>query len=390
MEYTDSGCDAKAFRDTAVLKDTAILRDTAVEVNLTVLKNNMRLIKEMAGGDVSVMAVVKANAYGHGAVGIAPALMEAGADYLAVATLTEALELRQSYPDYPLFILGHTPDRLLMHAVENDITQTVFSFAQAGILNRLAEEKGKKAKVHIKVDTGFHRLGKAPGEDYAEEILKISALENVYTEGIFSHLALAGDEENKRQFEEFMSFVNTLEARGCRFKYKHIADSIALVDYPEYRLNMVRPGALIYGMRGFHKGYLGVEQAMTFYTRISQLHGIPKGEGVSYDFLWKAERDSVIATLPFGYADGYPRNMRGKGYVTIDGIRCPVIGVLCMDQLMADVTDVPGVREGMKVVIYGDGSDNSMTVAEASLLAETNKNDILARISARPPRVYVY
>lgn len=366
-----------------------ILRDTVVEVDLSALADNLKMIKEMVGPDVSVMTVVKANGYGHGAVGIAPALIENGSAYLAVATLTEALDLKRAYPDFPVFILGHTPDRLLGYVVDNNITQTIFDFSQAQKLNELASEAGKKAAVHIKVDTGFHRLGKEPSTEYAEEILKKCALENVYVEGIFSHLALASREDNEKQFEAFTSFVSMLESKGCTFKYKHIADSIALVDYPEYRMNMVRPGALLYGMQGFHIGYLGVKQVMTFYTRISQLHHIAKGEGVSYDFLWKAQRDSIAATLPFGYADGYPRNLRDKGYVIIEGIKCPLIGVLCMDQVIADVTDVPNVHEGMKAVIYGDGTDGSMTIAEASSLAETNKNDIIARIAARPPRVYV-
>ena len=152
---------------------------------------------------------------------------------------------------------------------------------------------------------------------------------------------------------------------------------------------MIRPGALIYGMVGYHKGHLDVKQAMTFKTAISQLHHVQKGEGVSYDYLWKADRDSIIATLPFGYADGYPRNLRDKGYVIINGVKAPLVGVICMDQCMADVTDVPDVCEGMEAVIYGDGSDGSMTIAEASTLAGTNKNDIIARITARPPRVYI-
>ena len=142
-------------------------------------------------------------------------------------------------------------------------------------------------------------------------------------------------------------------------------------------------------MVGYHKGHLDVKQAMTFKTVISQLHHVPKGEGVSYDYLWKADRDSIIATLPFGYADGYPRNLRDKGYVIVNGVKAPLVGVICMDQCMADVTDVPDVCEGMEAVIYGDGTDGSMTIAEASALAGTNKNDIIARISARPPRVYI-
>jgi len=368
--------------------DSEILRDTVIRIDLGKIKRNMELIKSMAGPDVAVMAVIKANGYGHGAVGVAPAIMAGGADYLAVATLTEALELREAYPDCPLFVLGHTPDRLLEYVVRNNITQTIFSFDQAARISKLAERAGVTAKVHVKVDTGFHRLGKEPSDAYASEILRMSKLNALEIEGIFSHLALVNEEENEKQFHQFMDFADRLEAEGCSFRYRHIADSIASVDYPGYRLNMIRPGALIYGMRGFHIGSLPVEQALTFETHISQLHSIKAGTGVSYDYLWRAERDSIIATLPFGYADGYPRNLRDKGYVIINGCKAPLVGVLCMDQCMADVTDVTDVKEGDKAIIYGDGSDGSMTIEKASKLAETNKNDIIARLTARPPRVY--
>ncbi len=366
-----------------------ILRDTYVKVNLDKIAENMSLIREMAGPDVAVMPVIKANGYGHGAVQIAPVLIENGAVYLAVATLTEAMELRNAYPDYPLFILGHTPDRLLHYVVENNITQTIFSLRQAELLSAAACKSGKKAKVHIKVDTGFHRLGQIPSPAFADEIHRMFQLEGLEIEGIFSHLALSGEAEDETQYSLFIKFIEQLESRGCNFRYKHLADSIACVDYPQYRLNMIRPGALLYGMIGFQKGHLPVKQALTFRTAISQLHRIPAGEGVSYDYLWKAVKDSIIATLPFGYADGYPRNLRDKGYVIINGKKVPIIGVICMDQCMADVTDVPEVREGMEAIIYGDGNDGSMTIEEASKLAQTNKNDIIARIMARPPRVYV-
>ncbi|MGN0721474.1 MAG: alanine racemase [Anaerovoracaceae bacterium] len=366
-----------------------LLRDTRVEVDLGRISYNMQQIKQMAGPEVAVMPVIKANGYGHGAAAIAQTLIEEGAAYLAVATLTEALELKAANCLWPVFIMGHTPDRLLHHVVENDITQTIFSLEQAELLNELAGKSGKRAKVHIKVDTGFHRLGKVPSDFFADEICRIFDLPDVEVEGIFTHLALTGDAENEVQFRLFTDFTAELESRGCRFRYKHLADSIACVDFPEYRLNMIRPGALIYGMVGYHKGHLDVKQAMTFKTAISQLHHVQKGEGVSYDYLWKADRDSIIATLPFGYADGYPRNLRDKGYVIINGVKAPLVGVICMDQCMADVTDVPDVCEGMEAVIYGDGSDGSMTIAEASTLAGTNKNDIIARITARPPRVYI-
>ena len=365
------------------------VRDTQIVVDLNRLGENMRMIKDMVGEDVRTLAVVKANGYGHGAVGIAKTLMENGADYLSVATLYEALEIREVYQDYPVLIMGHTPDKYLHHVVEKNITQTIFSFDQAEYLNSLAEKAGKKAKVHIKIDTGFHRLGllSSQPEETVAEIKKIAQLPMLELEGIFSHLALVNKEEDDKQYSEFTKIIDMLEKEGVTFELCHIADSIAAVDYPEFRMDMVRVGALIYGMRGFHVGFLPVNQVMTFKTSISQLHHVSEGEGVSYDYLWKAPKDSVIATLPFGYADGYPRNLRDKGYVTIDGIKCPIIGVICMDQCMADVTEVENVHEGQEAVIYGDG-ENQMTIAEAATLAGTNKNDIISRITARVQKIY--
>lgn len=361
-----------------------ILRDTCLRINLDKLAHNMDLICGMAGKETAVMPVIKANGYGHGAIGIAPTLMKHGAVYLAVATLTEALELREAYPDYPLFILGHTPDRLLPLIVQKHITQTVFSLKQATILSEIAKVFQYKAKVHLKVDTGFHRLG----IDDVEELEAICRLPGIDAEGIFSHLALTGDEENEEQYRKFRSVIDALAARGITFRYHHMADSISAVDYPEYRMNLIRPGALVFGLRGFHKGFLPVEQCLTFESRISQIHSIRKGEGVSYDYLWKAPRDTRIGTVPFGYADGYPRNMRDKGYVTIRGVKCPIIGVICMDQCMVDLTGVPEAAEGDSAVIYGDGSENTMSIEEAASLAGTNKNEIVSRLTARPPRIY--
>lgn len=362
-----------------------LLRDTYVQVDLAALAGNMDAIHAMVGPEVAVMPVIKANGYGLGAVGIAPTLLAHGACYLAVATLTEALELREAYPDAPLFILGHTPDRLLPIVARERITQTVFTAAQGKLLSEAAASLGRKAKVHLKVDSGFHRLGT---ED-VEELYSICQEPNLEVEGIFSHLALAGEEEDAKQYARFLAVVDALEVRGVSFRYKHLADSIAAVDYPEYRLNMVRPGALVYGLRGFHKGYIEVKQAVSFLTRLSQVRRIQKGEGVGYDYLWRAPEDTRVGTVPFGYADGYPRNMRDKGYVTIRGVKCPLIGVLCMDQCMVDLTNVPDAQEGDLAVIYGDGTNNTMSIQEASELAGTNKNEIVARLLPRPPRVYI-
>lgn len=365
------------------------LRDTQLIIDLEKIKKNIEVVKEIIGPDVAFMPVIKANGYGHGAVGIAPAIMETKPAYLAVATLSEAVELKEAYPDFPVFVMGHTPDQYLPYVVEYDIAITVFTLNQVQLLGQLAKEAGKTATVHVKVDTGFHRLGCLPSKEFAEEIRQMFKVEHVNVEGIFSHLALTNEEENDKQYDMFCNFIDEIKASGYDFKYKHIADSIATVDYPQYHMNMVRPGAIIYGMKRNEAATVPVEPAITFKTAISQLHNIKAGEGVSYDYLWKAEKDSVVATLPFGYADGYPRNLRDKGYVIINGTKCPIVGVICMDQCIADVTEVANVEEGMEAIIYGDGKDGSMTIAEAASLSGTNKNEIIARFLARPERVFV-
>lgn len=361
-----------------------IAGDTTITIDLGKLGRNLDAVQRMAGADVAVMAVIKANGYGHGAVQIAPTLLAHGARYLAVARLEEALALREAYPDAPLFVLGYTPDRLLETAVEKQIVLTIFSAHQAALLGKAAERMGTSAVVHLKVETGFNRLG----TDDVEELRAILHTPHVDAEGIYSHLALKDRSSDEIQLERFLRIVNELEESGHTFRYKHIADSISAVDYPDFRLNMIRPGAILYGMKSFESDCITVEPVMSMQTRIARLRRIQPGEGVGYDLDWVAKRPSVIATLPFGYADGYPRALGGKGYVTIRGIKCPLVGILCMDQCVADVTDVPGVCEGDPAVIYADGTGNTMSVAEAAQLAGCNKNEILCRLTERPVRIY--
>lgn len=368
--------------------DDLILRDTLIEVNLDNIIFNMKSIRELVGDNVAIAAVVKANGYGHGAIGIAETLMENGAEYLAVAALNEAMDLRKHFKDYKILIMGYTPDEYLEYVVKYNITQTIFSYEQGINLNKLGEELGKKPVVHIKYDTGFNRLGYRHCKESIDEIEKISKLSNLELEGIFSHLALARKEENHNQYSKFIEAIEELEKRGVRFKYKHIEESITAVDYPEYHMNMIRPGAIIYGIKGFHIGTLDLKQALKFKTKLYHIKKISKGEGVSYDYLWKAEKDTFIGTIPLGYGDGYPRNLRDKGYVTIHGKKAPIIGVICMDQCMVDLNNIPEAKVGDEVIIYGDGNNNTMDINEASLLAGTNKNDIISRITLRTPRVY--
>ena len=360
-----------------------IAGDTVIRISLQKLAQNMDAVCEMAGPDVAVMAVVKANAYGHGALEVAPTLLEHGAAYLAVARLEEAIPLRAAHPEAPLFVLGYTPDRLLETAVEQRITLTVFSLHQAQLLSDIAQKLGTSAVVHLKAETGFNRLG----TDDVEELKAICLLPYLNVEGIYSHLALKDRPSDEIQLNRFLSLVKALESDGCTFRYKHIADSISAADYPDFRMNMIRPGAVLYGMKGFESDALSVKPIMSMHTRIARLRRIQPGEGVGYDLVWEAQRPSVIATLPFGYADGYPRALGGKGYVTIHGQKCPLVGILCMDQCVADVTDAPGVQEGDDVIIYGDGTNNTLSVAEAAQLAGCNKNEILSRLTSRPARI---
>ena len=366
-----------------------LLRDTILEVNLDNIAYNMKKIKEIIGEEVFIAAVVKANGYGHGAVDIAPTIMENGGDYLAVATLTEALELRKQYKDYKIMIMGYTPDEYLEYVVNNNITQTIFSLRQAKILDDAGKKYNKKPVVHIKYDTGFNRLGYKDCQESLDEIDKIFDLKNVYVEGIFSHFALAGKHEDDEQYNKLMNAVKFLEDKGRKFKFKHICDSISGIDYPEYRLNMIRPGAIIYGLKSFKDESIVLKQAITFKTKIYYIKTLEVGEGVSYDYLWKADKKRIIGTLPFGYADGYPRNLRDKGTVTIHGKKAPIIGVICMDQCMVDLTDIPEARVGDDVIIYGDGTSNTLDIHQISQLAGTNKNEIVCRITRRTPRIYI-
>lgn len=361
-----------------------ITGDTTLTIDLAKLGRNMDAVRRMAGDEVAIMAVIKANGYGHGAVEIAPTLLAHGARYLAVARLEEAIPLREAYPDAPLFVLGYTPDRLLETAVEQNIALTIFTAHQARLLSDAAQKRGRSATVHLKVETGFNRLG----TDDLNELRAILSTPHLNVEGIYSHLALKDRPSDEIQLKKFLNIVKTLEAEGHAFRYRHIADSISAVDYPDFRLDMIRPGAILYGMKGFESDCITVEPVMSMQTRIARLRRLAPGEGVGYDLDWVAERHSVIATLPFGYADGYPRALGGRGYVTIRGQKCPLIGILCMDQCVADVTDVPGVTQGDEVLIYGDGSENTLSVAQAAQLAGCNKNEILCRLTQRPARIY--
>ncbi|HWQ29434.1 MAG TPA: alanine racemase [Negativicutes bacterium] len=365
-----------------------LIRNTWAEIDLDAVVNNLNYAKKIKMPGAKIAAVLKANAYGHGAVNVAKVLIENNVDMITVAYLCEALELRRHFPDFPLLVMGYTPDEHLEAAVEKDIRLTIFSLDQARKLSAAAKAEGKKAVVHIKLDTGMNRIGMKVGESTVDTVISMYNLENINLEGIFTHLALRTEETDKSQWEKFMSVIGALEAKGINIPIKHVCDSIGMVLYPEYQLDMVRLGAFIYGVApmamGEDKRFLKLP--MTLKTRIAQIKEIEKGEGVGYDESFSAPAKTLVGTLSAGYADGYMRCLSNNGEVYVRGKRAPIIGIMCMDQMMIDLTEIPEAKAGDEVVLLGE---DEVPLSEIAAKAGTNRNEIISVIGRRVPRVYV-
>jgi alanine racemase len=379
------------FRVLVVMK---IPRPVWAEIDLDCLAHNLREVRRLTDPDTMIMAVVKADAYGHGAVASSRVFLENGARRLAVATLTEAMELRREGVDVPILILGYTPSSHSKEVVEHDITPTVYTLDHAKALSKEASSSGKVAKVHIKLDTGLRRIGYLPSEDSIGEIEEISRLPSLEIEGIFTHFAKAGDLDKtytRDQFEKFRIVSEGLEDKGVDIPLKHVANSAAITDLPEYNLDMVRPGGILYGLH--HSDVLGdgvqLRRAMTLKASVSNIKTVPEGTGISYGLTYTTERRSVIGTLPVGYADGYNRALSSKGEVGIRGERAPVIGRICMDQCMIDLTDIEGVEIGDEVILFGNGGDNAPMAEDVARWMGSNVDEVVSTVGRRIPRVYV-
>ncbi len=368
-------------------------RPTWAEVNLSAIRRNMLSIKSLLRPGARFCAVVKANGYGHGAVEVARQAVLAGADYLAVAILDEAVALRKAGFSLPILILGYTPPEQYAEVVALGLTQTIFNMRQAEALSLAALAQSTKAKAHIKVDTGMGRLGVMP-EQAAAFALGVSGLRGVNLEGVFTHFAKADSHDKsytRKQFASFMKVLAEIQSSGLNISIKHCANSAATLDLPETHLDMVRVGIALYGLEpSAETGRpFALEPAMRFKTRIALLKTVPKGACVSYGCTFVAERTSQIATLPVGYADGWPRCLGNKGVVAINGRRVPLAGRVCMDQCMADVTglsDMTGVAEGAEVLLFGG---RELPVEEIAALAGTINYEMVCMVSARVPRVYI-
>ncbi|MEN6349611.1 MAG: alanine racemase [Syntrophomonas sp.] len=368
------------------------IRPTWAEIDLTALQQNLTNIKK-AAAPAKVMAIVKANAYGHGILEISQVCIQQGVDFLGVATLEEALKLRESGVEAPILVLGYIPGEYAQTIIKNDIRPTVFNWTFAQDLSRAAIKLGREAKLHIKIDTGMGRLGFSPNDDSRCTIEEIAALPGVGVEGIFTHLSEADgpDKEfSRQQLALFSGLVSILEKNGLSIALKHCSNSAALMDIPEARFDMVRAGIILYGTypsRHVQRNRLVITPVMTLKSRISYLKTLETGHPVSYGRTYHCEKPTLVATVPLGYADGYSRLLSNRAWAVVRGQKVKLIGTVCMDQCMFDVSGVDGVKEGDEVILFGR-SEDGVTADNLAEIIGTINYEVLCAVSSRVPRIY--
>lgn len=372
------------------------IRPAWVEISREKAIHNFNEVRRAVGPNVKVCAVVKADSYGMGSIELSKMYIENGVDMLAVAVIGEAFELRQEIKDKNILVLGYTPEEYFDEAINQNITLTIYDYNLALKLNETAKKLNKTATVHIKVETGMNRLGFLPTEENADKILEIYNLTNVKIEGAFSHQAKA-DETDKttahKQAKRFIDFMSMLEKRNITIPIKHIANSATIIDLPEYYFDMVRPGIILSGFYPsdeVNKQEYKFKICVTLKARIANVKTIEAGEGVGYGHLFSTEKSTVVGTIPLGYADGYSRLLSNKGYIVVKGVKCPILGKVCMDQFMVDLSNVDNPQIGDEAIIYGDGTDGAMTAEDVANMRGTISYEVLTNLgSKRLPKLYV-
>ncbi len=386
----------------ATLKDNYISKRKRfwAEIDMNAAEKNFNVIKSKLNNRTKLCCVVKANAYGHGAVYLSKLYEKLGADFFAVSNIEEAMQLRNNGISTPILILGYTPTSCASILAENNISQSVFSYSYAKELSKSAISDGVKVKIHIKLDSGMGRIGFDcihKREEMIDSIVDVCNMSGLENEGIFTHFALADDgidgaEFTRLQYERFISAVDELKARGIEFEIKHCANSATTFEYPEYHLDMVRVGVVLYGVAPSAKvcGCEELTPVMSLKSVISMIKEIEKGDTVSYGCTFKAEKKTKIATAPVGYADGFWRSNAENGtQMLIRGQRVNIVGRVCMDQLMLDVTNVKGVREGDYITLIGGDKDEFITADELAKNNGTIGYEMICAIGERVPRFYI-
>lgn len=372
-----------------------MIRPTWAEIDLACIRHNLLEIRKHLPPTTRILTAVKADAYGHGAVAVSRVAIEAGASYLGVASVEEGIELRQAGIDVPILVMGYTPMNGAAEVVAWDLTQTIFELDSAQALSQAAQKVGRTVKLHIKVDTGMGRLGVVGADATIQLIWDILELPNVSLEGIFSHMAAADDADKSYanlQLSRWKHVLDRLQEAGINVPLRHISNSAAVIDMPEHSFEMVRVGISLYGFYpspDVEVGRVQLQPAMQLKSQVVNVKRVPAGEGISYGPTYFTTEEETIATVPIGYADGYSRRHSNSGEVIIHGRRVPVVGRVCMDQLMINVTGVPNVQVGDEVVLYGRQGDESITIDEIASKLGTISYEVVCALGKRVPRVYV-
>lgn len=363
-------------------------------IDLGKIRNNMLRVKQLVPKETKIMAVVKADGYGHGAVEVGRKL-ESIVDYFGVADVEEALELREAGIKLPILILGYSSPSEYEILIKNDIAQTIYSMETASAFSKECERLKKTGKIHIALDTGMSRIGFKSTREDVELVKKIKKLPMVELEGLFTHFSCADMEEKEYtylQMKRFDEFVMELEKEGIQIPLKHTCNSAAIMEFDHHRYDMVRSGIITYGMYPsdeVDKARLFLEPAFTLKAHVGNVHFVEKGSGISYGATFVAKEKMKIATLTFGYADGYPRSLSSIGRVIIKGQYAPILGRVCMDQMMVDVSHIEDVRVEDEVTLIGTDGEAQITMEEVGNLSGSFNYELSCRFTRRVKRIYI-
>ena len=364
------------------------------EIDLAAIRANLSAIHTRLGDCTPVMAIIKADAYGHGAVRVAHAIDDLVAAY-GVAVADEALELREAGIKKPILILGYVEPCRYRELVRNHISPAIFSFEAAAALSEAAVLERRKATLHLAVDTGMTRIGFHPTDESIAVIRRIAALPSLYIEGMFTHFAcadMADKTSARRQHDLFVDFCGRVSHAGICVPIYHCSNSAGIMEFEDAHMDMVRAGIILYGLYPsdeVDQSVLKLQPALSLRARITHVQHVPAGTGISYGSTFVTKRDSVIATVPVGYADGWPRALSNKGRVLVRGQFAPIAGRVCMDQFMIDVTDIPGVRPGDVATLIGRDGANEIPIEEPAALAGSFQYELPCVLSKRIPRRYL-
>ena len=367
-----------------------------MEIDISALIHNIKEIKRIITPETQMMAVVKADGYGHGAQTVGRIFLENGASWLGVATVQEACQLRNSGIRSPILILGHTEPGQADTAIEGSISQTISTWQQAVILSGRAVALSHPVRIHIKIDTGMGRLGFLPDGECIETIEKIMSLPSLSVEGIFTHFATSDSADKthtQKQWHQFSSFLNFLEQKRIHIPIRHAANSAAIINHPQTHLDMVRAGIALYGLypsSETNNGRVNLRPAMVLKVRVSHVKDVGRGLGLSYGRTYITDRKQRIATLPIGYADGFSRVLSNKAFALIHGQKVPVVGQICMDQCLVDVTGIDAdVSMGDEVVLLGNQGEHEISADQWADRLGTINYEVITRFGTRIAKMYI-